>query len=101
VAEARVEVAASARSSVSVAGDILTIAVDENATTGYRWDPVAVDPALEALDDELVLPAAPAPGAAGSRRLRFRIRGAGRVELALRRSWTPDEIVDRLVVRVD
>ncbi|WP_037502553.1 protease inhibitor I42 family protein [Solirubrobacter soli] len=101
MAEARVEVAASASSSVSVVGDVLTIAIDENATTGYRWDPVAVDPALERLDDELVLPDGAAIGAAGRRRLRFRIRGTGRVELVLRRSWTPEEIVDRLVVRVE
>ena len=95
------DVASEAASTVRLAGDVLTIELAENRTTGYEWTIAALDEAaLDPLDDEFAPPSSQAPGAGGTRTLRFTVRAAGTVELALRRPWTPEEVRDRLVVRV-
>src|SRR5277367_599271 len=48
-------------------GDTLKLELSENATTGYRWRIVDVDPALRILDDSYEGPG-PAPGGGGLRR---------------------------------
>jgi predicted secreted protein len=80
-------------------GDELSIRLNENATTGYRWHVTASgDGALQQLDDSFQpggtsLP----PGSAGVRVLRFAATRPGTVHVSLanRRAWEQDPAQQR------
>ena len=83
-------------------GDEIAVELDENPTTGYRWQ-VAVDTdALRVVDDGFT-PASAAAGASGVRRFTVTALREGAPELRLRklRSWQPDDVVDEFVVTLD
>jgi predicted secreted protein len=69
-------------------GEDLTIVLAENPTTGYIWH-ADIDPrALQQIDDSYVGPTEPR-GAAGTRRLTFRVLRPGPIHLRVvnRRPW--------------
>ncbi len=69
-------------------GDEITVVLDENPTTGYRWHP-DIDPArLQLTGDQYQGPERPV-GASGTRRMTFALleAGAARLHLVKRRSW--------------
>jgi inhibitor of cysteine peptidase len=81
-------------------GDVITVRLPENPTTGYRW-------AIKEMDEEIIEPAressdfALSPdagiGGGGERRLDFRVKKAGvaHVQLELARSWEEGSAIDR------
>ena len=83
-------------------GDEVAIALNENPTTGYRWQTNIDDTMLRATDDTFEAASA-ATGAGGTRRLTFEVVRAGATELRLRkvRSWQPDEAVEEFTVTLD
>ena len=66
----------------------LTVVLGENPTTGYRWHAEIDATMLQQTDDRYLGPAEPR-GAAGTRRLTFRVLRAGLVHLRVvkRRPW--------------
>ncbi|NML13647.1 protease inhibitor I42 family protein [Azohydromonas caseinilytica] len=86
-------------------GDELSLHLDENPTTGYRWQFTQSGAGeLALVDDRFVTgSAAPAPGAGGQRVLRFVARKPGevRLEVANRRAWEPaDSALERRVYAI-
>jgi inhibitor of cysteine peptidase len=84
-------------------GEELVVRLEENATTGYRWQFSHSGPGvLEQLDDTFGLPGAEAgaPGASGRRTVRFvgKQRGRVRVEARLGRSWESAAAAPKTVV---
>lgn len=72
-----------------VVGDMIVLNLPENPSTGYRWTLSSdVKPVLELQKDDFSSSGA-APGAFGSRTLKFETTQAGHVDLKLecRRSW--------------
>jgi inhibitor of cysteine peptidase len=69
-------------------GDEITVVLDENPTTGYRWHADIDTARLQLIADHYQGPARPA-GAGGSRYLTFAPLQSGQVELHLvkHRSW--------------
>jgi inhibitor of cysteine peptidase len=69
-------------------GDEITVVLDENPTTGYRWHADTDAAGLELTADSYQGPQRPA-GASGTRHLTFTARRPGPVRLRLvkRRSW--------------
>jgi len=69
-------------------GDEITVALDENPTTGYRWH-ADIDPSRLELTDDQYLGAERPVGAGGTRRMTFAPLQAGpaRLHLVKRRSW--------------
>jgi inhibitor of cysteine peptidase len=69
-------------------GDEITVVLDENPTTGYRWH-ADVDTARLQLTDDQYQGADRPIGASGARRLTFAPLQAGpaRLHLVKRRSW--------------
>jgi inhibitor of cysteine peptidase len=83
-------------------GDQVSVALDENPTTGYRWQTAVDEAALRPLDDTFEAASA-ATGAGGTRRFTFEILTSGVTELRLRklRSWQPDDVVEEFTVTLD
>lgn len=83
----------------AASGDVISIRLPENPTTGFRW--AASGPLGESivLQSDQFSPGGSAPGAAGERLLRYRAVAPGRseVELALRRGWEPPGSAQRRV----
>ncbi|HUL27100.1 MAG TPA: protease inhibitor I42 family protein [Streptosporangiaceae bacterium] len=69
-------------------GEELSVVLPENPTTGYRWQPEIDTSALQQTDDRYEGPAEPR-GAAGTRRLTFKVLRPGPAQLRLvkRRAW--------------
>jgi predicted secreted protein len=69
-------------------GEELSVVLAENPTTGYRWYPEIDARTLQQTDDRYEGPAEPR-GAAGTRRLTFRVLRPGPVHLRVvkRRPW--------------
>lgn len=69
-------------------GEDLTVVLPENPTTGYRWHPEIDATTLQQTGDRYIGPTEPR-GAAGTRRLAFRVLRAGPVHLRVvkRRPW--------------
>lgn len=82
-------------------GDDVTVALPENPTTGYRWQPEIDATALQQTDDRYGGPTEPR-GAGGTRRLTFRVLRSGPVHLRLvkRRPWE-DAAVEEFAVDLD
>lgn len=70
------------------AGESLTLTLDENPTTGFRWQ-VEPGPGLELISSDYTPNAADAVGGGGSRTLKLLARQAGshRVRAQLLRAW--------------
>ena len=68
-------------------GDILVLRLQENPTTGYRWEFQATGKLAQIGDDFIT--ASAATGAGGERCLRFVVQASGvaHIEAVLRRSW--------------
>ena len=69
-------------------GDEVTVVLDENPTTGYRWH-ADIDTARLQLTDDQYQGAERPVGAGGTRRMTFALIKAGpaRLRLVKRRSW--------------
>jgi inhibitor of cysteine peptidase len=74
-----------------VAGDWLTIRLDENLSTGYGWELAGIDARLGELVSNRHLPGPPVIGGGGTREVTVKAVGvgAGTVCLRLRRAWDP------------
>jgi inhibitor of cysteine peptidase len=84
--------------------ETIALHLDENPTTGYRWQ-VTADPPIEFRSDEFLPSAGAGVGAGGRRVVTFRTGAAGefRVRAKLWREWQGDSsVIGRceLVVRV-
>jgi inhibitor of cysteine peptidase len=74
-------------------GAKITIELNENPTTGYRWMISSIDEAfLVPAADDFVPPDQKSPGAGGLRRFFFRAKSAGSTALTLinKRAWQRD-----------
>jgi inhibitor of cysteine peptidase len=86
-------------------GETLSIALPENASTGYRWAPERFDPdVLELLpEEERYADAGPGVGSGGTVTLTFRAKQPGASEVALKkwRAWEGDSSVsERFATRI-
>ena len=83
-------------------GERIGVELDENPTTGYRWQPVVDADSLRVTDDGFT-PAGDAVGASGTHRFVVTALREGATELRLRklRSWVPEEVVDEFAVTLD
>jgi predicted secreted protein len=89
-------------SSVAVSpGDLITIRLPENASTGYQWCLDELTGPVEVASDQAVPPERIRPGAAGERLIVLAVRalGSGHIRLALKRPWEAEPI-ERFVVNV-
>ncbi len=71
-------------------GEVLTIRLLENPTTGYRWEARSMPNAIcDLVSNEYLAPAAPIPGASGTRCWMLRAARLGDAGLLLvyRRPW--------------
>jgi inhibitor of cysteine peptidase len=77
-------------------GDLIVIQIDENPTTGYRWELGAYgQPVVEFADSDYQSPTGAGMGGGGTRTFRFRAATEGRstIQLKLRRSWEPEDVI--------
>ncbi len=77
--------------------DLIVIRIEENPTTGYRWEIGMVDQQIvEILDSDYLIASGGGIGSGGTRIFRFRAKSPGisPVQLRLRRSW---EVEDALL----
>ena len=86
-------------------GDVFTIRLAENATTGYRWAPDSYDTKLLALADATAdYPNTGAVGSGGEAIFQFRVLGAGSGPVVLK-YWRHFEgegsIIQRFSVTID
>jgi inhibitor of cysteine peptidase len=75
-------------------GAKITIELNENPTTGYRWTISSIDKVfLVPEGDEFLPPKQKSPGASGLRRFFFRAKDAGSTALSLinKRAWQSDD----------
>jgi inhibitor of cysteine peptidase len=75
-------------------GSKITIELNENPTTGYRWMISSIDEVFLAPEGDAFLSGdQKSPGAGGLRRFFFRAKGAGSTALALisKRAWQSDD----------
>ena len=75
-------------------GAKITIELNENPTTGYRWAISSIDKVfLLPEGDEFLPPKQKSPGAGGLRRFLFRAKDAGSTVLTLinKRAWQSDD----------
>jgi inhibitor of cysteine peptidase len=70
-------------------GEELVLRLEENPTTGFRWQPADLPEGVTLADDGFVPPTAARPGQGGVHTFRVRptAPGAYRVAIALGRSW--------------
>ena len=74
-------------------GDLIVIRIEENPTTGYRWEIFMVEQQIvEILDSDYLIAPGGGIGGGGMRIFRFRAKSPGisPVQLKLRRSWEPE-----------
>lgn len=73
-------------------GDRVRVRLDENPTTGYRWQSLAQSGVLNLVDDEFVPVGDGGIGAGGTRTLEYEAIAAGRgsLKLGLTRAWEPE-----------
>jgi inhibitor of cysteine peptidase len=86
-------------------GDTVEVALNENPTTGYRWEITDFDSRIVSGEGSSfsVSPEAMI-GAAGTRRITFRARNPGvvRIELILRRSWeSANDAIARWAITIE
>src|SRR6266516_6158859 len=82
-------------------GEELSVALAENPTTGYRWHPEIDAGTLQQTDDRYEGPTEPR-GAAGTRRLTFRVLRPGQVHLrVVKRRSCEKTAVDEFSIDLD
>ncbi len=84
-------------------GDIITIRLAENPTTGYRWDVGAVDKLIEFQGADYQTTPRPSLGSGGTRIFHFKAKaiGTAQIQLKLRRSWEPeDKAIEQFTVNI-
>jgi inhibitor of cysteine peptidase len=84
-------------------GDELIVRLDENPTTGYRWEIDRLDGPLEPIADSYEMSAPGTIGGGGSHEFRFRAASPGTAHLTLKhlRSWEGDaSITQRFSVSI-
>jgi len=83
----------------AASGDVITVRLRENPTTGFRWAQVDQPGASLVLQSDEFSVGGTAPGAGGERILRYRAVAPGRseIDLALRRGWEPPDQAQRRV----
>lgn len=84
-------------------GDILSVRLPENATTGYRWAPDAIDPEILALMPEASSYAGAAVGSGGEVIFQACAVAPGTTDLAFKnwREWEGDSsVVERFRIEV-
>jgi len=69
-------------------GDLISLSLAENPTTGYRWEIEEPTEALELQQDTYSSAVPKRVGTPSTRTFVFRVAGAGRIKLRLRR-WRP------------
>ncbi len=77
-------------------GDLIVIRIEENPTTGYRWEICMVEQQIiEILDSDYLIAPEGGIGGGGMRIFRFRAKSSGisPVQLRLRRAWEPEDAV--------
>ena len=81
-------------------GQLVTLRLPENATTGYLWTIAEAGSGLQQEDERTVVDPAAAPGAAGAHEFDVRIRQPGRWRVVLRlgRSWEGAATQERRVI---
>ncbi len=81
-------------------GDELVFELEENPTTGYRWQPDIQGDTLEPASDEF--DPGEKIGAGGKRRLYFLARHAGQATISLKliRQWDPAEPLNTITVNI-
>jgi len=92
---------AAARTVEAQVGDILTLRLPENPSTGYRWE-VEVGSVVEVVSDSFALEG-DGIGAGGEREFVFCIRqpGSDIIKMMLRRSWESETAaIDRIAFSV-
>ena len=70
-------------------GEELVVRLDENRTTGFRWELTDLPDGVVCVEDAFQPPSSPRPGEGGTRVFRLRATAAGlhRVSARLCRSW--------------
>jgi inhibitor of cysteine peptidase len=83
-------------------GDLVTVRLPENPTTGYRWQSDLEEARLELVGDRFEGAESPR-GAGGDRVLVFEAvrAGSARLRLAKRRSWGTGELIEEFSVEFD
>ncbi len=83
-------------------GDVAEVTLDENPTTGYRWQ-LDVDQQVLRVVDDTYEPVGPMPGAAGRRTFRLEALHVGAVTIHARhlRSWQPDHVIAEFAVELE
>ena len=88
----------------TLVGDVITVSLAENRTTGYRWDLEALDESLlELVGDTFSLNSNPQIGSGGTRELRFRVKAPGRGAISLKywQQWSGEgSVTERFALQV-
>jgi inhibitor of cysteine peptidase len=83
-------------------GDMLSIRLEENPTTGYRWTVDQLDGQMLELQNSAYAAAGGGIGAGGARTMSFKARQPGTAQLRLkyRREWEHDSPLKQFTVTV-
>jgi inhibitor of cysteine peptidase len=82
-------------------GDLVEVALPQNAGTGYRWQLDPLPPGLVLIADATEPPSEATPGATGVRVFTLRADRSGSLVARLRREWEPaGEAAGTFAVRV-
>jgi inhibitor of cysteine peptidase len=82
-------------------GDMITITVKENPTTGYRWKSQIDEEIILMEDSKYLIDPSSRIGGGGARTFTFRVRSPGKtkIHLNLNREWEKEKNpIDQLVV---
>lgn len=88
-------------------GDIFTVTLDSNVTTGYSWQVLELDQAILVQEGEPEYKQAPGSeglvGAGGTETFRFKAVGSGKTSLALgyMRPWESEPPIETFVIQVE
>ncbi|MBX3071576.1 MAG: protease inhibitor I42 family protein [Thermomicrobiales bacterium] len=83
-------------------GDLVSITLPENPTTGFRWSIVATDETILQPEEDDFAPASTAIGSGGDRTILLRAAAPGSVEISLEeaRAWEPESPLNRFSVHL-
>jgi inhibitor of cysteine peptidase len=84
------------------AGDLVSITLPENPTTGFRWSIVETDETVLRTEDDDFAPAGTAIGSGGERTILLRAAAPGSVEISLEeaRAWEPESPLNHFSVHL-
>ncbi|MCC6945328.1 MAG: protease inhibitor I42 family protein [Thermomicrobiales bacterium] len=83
-------------------GDLVSITLPENPTTGFRWSIVETDETVLRPEDDDFTPVGTAIGSGGERTILLRAAAPGSVEISLEeaRAWEPESPLNRFSVQL-